>query len=164
MRKAIGQGLVTILQGIIDPATGLPVYGFVKLGALFDPTAYASWAEVTFAQGKSSPYGSGGTGVGWRIDDMITFEVTSGWQYDIDSTVATTNMLNAMDIVLPVMHSHVVIPSPFNPTVPIASVWMLSEDQPERAIPLRFPDGKVWLTWRFSTVVRQQFNITMVNP
>lgn len=163
MRKTIGQGLVTVLQGIVDPDTNQPIYGYTKLGAVFDPTAYATagWAEVTFAQGKSKPYGSGGTGVGWRIEDAITFKITSGWQYDTDSTAATNNMLNAMDVVLPIMHSHVVIPSPTNPSLPIASVWKLEEDQPERAVPVRFPDGKIWLLWEFSAIVRQQYNVVL---
>jgi hypothetical protein len=162
MRKTIGQGLVKVLQGITDPATNLPVYGYVKHGAIFDPSGYASWAEVTFYQGRSTPYGNGGTQVGWRINDTITFEVTSGWQYDTDSTAATENMLNAMDIVLPIMHSHVVIPSVANPSLPIASVWMVTEDDhPEHAMPVRFPDGKVWLLWRFKVNVRQQYNVIL---
>lgn len=161
MRLLIGEGITTFLQGVIDPNTNQALYQETKLGAIFDPTPFSSWAEVTFHQGKSGPYGSGGTGIGWRVQDDIIFKVTSGWRYDTDSTAATTSMLNAMDVLLPILHSHVTIPSPTNPAQGIASVWCLLEDGVDRAMPVRFPNGTVLLLWELLVTARQQYNVIL---
>jgi hypothetical protein len=163
-RLLIAQGLQTMLQGVTNPATSLPVYQQVQLGAFFNPEVYASWAEVAFFEGKSGPAGSGGNLVGWRVDDAVTFSVVSGWDYEEDSTAAMTNMLTAMDIVLPLLHSHVVIPLSTNPAVGIASVYSVLEEQPDRAIPVRIPNGHVYLLWHVYVVVRQQYNVTLTSP
>ena len=163
-RLAIAQGLQTLLVGATNPVSSLPVYQQVQLGAFFNPEVYSSWAEVAFFEGKSAPYGSGGTLVGWRIQDAVTLSVVSGWDYEEDSTAAMTNMLTAMDIVLPLLHSHVVVPQSGNPAQAIASVYSVLEDQPDRAIPVRIPNGHVYLLWHVYVTVRQQYNVILTNP
>ena len=163
-RLLIAQGLQALLQGVTNPVTTLPVYQQVQLGAFFNPEVYSSWAEVAFFEGKSGPAGSGGNLVGWRIDDAVTLSVVSGWDYEEDSTAAMTNMLTAMDIVLPLLHSHVVIPLASNPAVGIASVYSVLEEQPDRAIPVRIPNGHVYLLWHVYVMVKQQYNVTLTSP
>lgn len=162
MRYTIAQGIVTMLQGVQNGSS--PLYGFVKLGSIFDPTQFASWAEVTFYQGRSGPAGSGGNQVGWRIEDNPIYKITSGWDYEADSTAAETNMLQAMDILLPILHSHYLIPSPTNPSQPIASVYSLLEDGVDRAMPVRFPDGHIWLLWDTYCTAKSQYNVSLVTP
>lgn len=162
MRLIIARGVVAMLQGMQNVSN--PLYGYVKLGAVFDPSAYTSWAEVTFLQAKSGPAGSGGNQVGWRIEDNPVFKITSGWPYEADSTAATENMLIAMDIVMPVLHSHYLIPSPNNPAQPIASVYSLLEDQVERGMPVRFPNGHVYLLWETYCTTKQQYSVTLSTP
>ncbi len=163
-RLPIAQGIVLLLQGVQNPATSSALYQEVKLGAIFDPSPYQSWCEVTFYQSKSGPAGSGGNMVGWRIEDNPIFKITSGWPYDADSTAAMTNMLSAMDILMPMLHSHYQIPSPGNPAQPIASIYSLLEDQPERAMPVKFPNGRVYLLWDTYATTKQQYNVQITNP
>lgn len=163
-RLDIANGLVKMLQGVQNPSTSQPLYGFAKLGALFDPSPYTSWCEVTFFQSQSGPAGSGGAMVGWRIEDNPVFKITSGWDYEADSSAAMTNMLTTMDILVPILHSHYQIPAPNNPSQPIASVYSLLENQTERAVPVRFPNGRVYLLWETYAVAKQQFNVTLVTP
>lgn len=165
-RLAIAQGLVTLLQGATNPVTSQAVYQAVQLGAFFSNSAqtYASWAEVSFFEGKSTPAGSGGAMTGWRIEDAVTLSVVSGWDYEEDSTAAMTNMLTAMDIVLPLLHSHVVIPQSGNPALAIQSVYSVLEEQPDRAIPVRIPPGHVYLLWHVYVMVKQQYNVTLTSP
>lgn len=165
-RLAIAQGMQLLLQGVTNPATAQLLYQDVKLGAYFGNTMqnFASWAEVSFFEGKSGPAGSGGNLIGWRIEDALTLSIISGWDYEVDSTAAMTNALTAMDILLPLLHSHVVIPSPGNPAQGIASVYGVLEEQPDRAIPVRMPTGHVYLLWHVYAVVRQQYNLTLVSP
>ena len=164
MRLAIAQGIVQMLAGVTNPSTSQPLYGLAKLGAVFDPSPYTSWCEVTFFQSQSGPAGSGGFQVGWRIEDNPVFKITSGWDYEADSGAAMTNMLTAMDILVPILHSHYQIPAPGNPSQPIASVYSLLENQTERAIPVRFPNGRVYLLWETYALAKQQFNVTLQTP
>jgi hypothetical protein len=165
-RLAIGQGLVLLLQGIINPATNQPVYGIAKLGAVFDPTPYSSFVEVVDPRGKVAHMGSGGTQIGWRVQDEVMFKMTSGWEYEQDSEAAMVSMLTAQDIVLPTFASHVMVPDPNNPSQPIASVFSLLEDngQTDQAVPSRFPNGRVYLLWNFTVLVKQQYNILLSIP
>lgn len=163
-RLLIAQGLVSLLGGINDPSTSLPLYSLAKLGNVFDPSGLSSWIEVTFYRAKSGPAGSGGNLVGWRIEDNPIFKLTSGWPYQPDSTVAMTAMLNAMDIVMPILHSHYQIPNPNSPTQAIASIYSLLEDQVEHAMPVRFPNGNVYLLWETYCMTKQQYNVELVNP
>lgn len=164
MRLIIAQGIVAMMASVTNPATSQPVYALSKLGAVFDPSPYPSWCEVTFFQSRSGPAGSGGPAVGWRIEDNPVFKITSGWPYDADSSAAMTNMLTAMDIVMPMLHSHYQIPSPNNPSQPIASVYSLLEDQAERAMPVRFPNGKIYLLWETYCTAKEQYNVTLQTP
>lgn len=161
-RLTIGQGIVAFLQGVTNNAT--PLYQEVKLGAVFDPTPYTSFAEVTFFQGKSGPAGAGGYSIGWRIEDNPIFKITSGWRYDTDSTAATTSMLTAMDVLLPTLHSHFTIPAPGNPSQAIASVYSLVEDGVDRAVPVKFPNGYVYLLWETFVTAKQSYNVIIQNP
>ncbi|SRR6266704_857563 len=161
-RLIIAQGIVAMLQGVQNGASAL--YGEVKLGSVFDPTPFTSWCEVTFHQARSGPAGSGGNLIGWRIEDNPIFKITSGWDYEADSTAAMTNMLTAMDILMPLLHSHYQIPAPNNPTQAIASVYSLLEDQPERAMPVRFPNGRVYILWETFVTAKQQYNVQLSSP
>ena len=164
MRKTIAQGIVAFLQGVIDPATTLPLYQETKLGHMFDPTPYSAWAEVTFLKGKSGPAGAGGYTIGWRIEDKPIYKITSGWRYDTDSTAASLAMLDAMDILLPTLHSHFTIPSPSNPSQAIASVYSLLEDGEDHAVPVKFPNGYTYLLWETFVTAKQQYSVTLVTP
>lgn len=162
-RLLIGQGLQALIAGVQNGAN--PLYAGVKLGAYFDPTSLSSFAEITFHHAKSHPAGSGGQQIGWRIEDDIVWCITSGWDYEADSTAAMTNMLTAQDILLPVLHSHYQIPNPNTPSVAIASLYHMTEwEQQERARPVRFPNGRVYLLWEVYIGTHQQFNVTIVNP
>ncbi len=161
-RLLIAQSLVAFLQGVQNGASAL--YAEVKLGAVFDPSPFASWAEVTFFQSKSGPAGSGGNLIGWRIEDNPVFKITSGWPYEADSTAGMTNMLTAMDILVPILHSHYQLPNVNSPTQAVASLYSLLEDQLERAMPVRFPNGHVYLLWETYAVAKQNYNVTLVNP
>lgn len=165
-RLLIAQGLVLLLQGITNPNTSQPVYNFVKLGAVFDPSPYASWVEVVDPRGKVGHAGSGGSQIGWRVEDDIAFKITSGWLYEADSTAAMTAMLAAQDIVLPAFASHYLIPNPNNPTLPIASVYSLLEDQGQTDMsgPVRFPNGHLYLLFTFWALVKQQYNVSLQTP
>lgn len=93
----------------------------------------------------------------------MTFLITSGWDYDADASVAMLNMLNAQDVLLPLLHSHVVIPSPNNLAQPIATVWNVLEE-PDRSYPVRLPNNRVYLLWTVGVVVKQQYNVTIAVP
>lgn len=164
-RLAIGQGLVALLQAVQNPNTGQPLYQDVKLGAMFDPTTFINnWAEVMHYQGKSGPAGSGGNLIGWRIEDNIAFKITSGVRYDTDSTAATIASLTIQDTLLPLLHSHVQIPSAANPQLAIASIYSLLAEQPDVSRPVKFPNGQVFLLWDVIVLVKQQYNITLTQP
>jgi len=162
MRLAIGQGIVSMLQGIQNPSTSQPLYQYVKLGSVFDPSPYSGlWADVTFFQARSGPAGSGGSMIGWRVQDEPTFMITTGVQYDTDSTAAMESILTAMDVLMPMLHSHYQIPSPDNPAQPIASVYSLLEDQVDKGRPVRYPNGKVYYLWFTYASVKQQYNVQL---
>jgi hypothetical protein len=158
-RLQMAQGLQTWLAGVTNPATGLPLYQAVQLGAFFNPALYSSWAEVAFFQGLSVP-----ANAGWRIRDTPTFSIVSGWDYETDSTAAMTNMLEAQDILLPLLHSHVSIPTPGNQAVAVATVYSVLTEQPDRAIPVRIPNGHVYLLWHVYVICRQEYNVTLTVP
>ena len=165
-RLGIANGLVNLLSGITNPNTSQLLYSTVKLGALFNPDPAAlSWAQVAFLQGTSGPAGSGGNLIGWRIKDDLVLPITSGWDYEyLDSTAAMTNMLTTMDILMPILHSHPTIPDPNNPTIPIASVYSVLEELPDRAVPVKVPNGHLWLLWHVFVLIKQQYNVTLTVP
>lgn len=165
-RLLIAQGLVSLLAGIIDPNTSQPIYNTVKLGAVIDPTGLASWAEVVDPRGKVGHAGSGGNAIQWRVEDDIAYKVTSGWDYELDTTAAMTAMLTAQDIVLPAIGSHYTIPNPNNTSIPIQSVYsvLLDQNQMDMSGPVRFPNGKIYLLWSFWVLVRQQYSVVLQSP
>ena len=164
-RLAIAQGLVSLLQGITNPNTSQPLYGLAKLGAVMNPSNLATWAEVTHMQGQGGPAGSGGPQTGWRIDEQITFMITSGvGPYETDTTAAQTSMLTIQDILLPALHQHFQLPVAGNPTIAIQSVYSVLPTQVDRSRPVRFPDGHVYLLWDVPVIVKQQYSIILQQP
>jgi hypothetical protein len=165
-RLPIAQGLVLMLQGVMNTTTGLPLYNYTKLGAIFDPSPYASWCEVVDPRGKAGHAGSGGNQIGWRVEDTIVFRITGGWIYDTDSTAAMVSMLTAQDILLPILMSHCQIPLATNPSQPIASVYNVLEDQgqTDSSAPVKFPNGHLYLLWTLQIAIQQQYNVQLVSP
>lgn len=164
-RLAIGNALVAVLAAINDPATSAPLYPLTKLGAVYDPGANTQWAQVTHFQGQSKPVGSGGNMVGWRIDDSITWIITSGFgPYQTDDSAAQAAMLNAHDILLPALHTHFQLPLATNPTQAVQSVYSVLPIEIDRSQPLKFPNGNVYLLWHVPVIVKQQYNIELVQP
>lgn len=164
-RLAIANALVALVAGIQNPATSTALYQEVKLGSVFDPTGFTSWAEVTHFQGQGGPEGSGGNQVGWRINDEITFQITSGFgPYETDSTAAETAMLTAQDIVLPSLRQHFQLPDASNPTNAVQSVYRVLVQSVDRSHVVRFPNGHTYRLWMVQVLVSQQYNITLVQP
>ena len=162
-RLLIAQGLQALIAGVQNGAN--PLYAGVKLGAYFDPTGLSSFAEITLATAKSKPLSSGGQQTGWLIKDDPLWCIGSGWDYEADSTAAMTNMLATMDILVPFLHTHYQIPNPNNTSIAIASMYHLDEwERDERARPVRFPNGRVYLMWELYIGTKQQYNVTIVNP
>jgi hypothetical protein len=165
MSNPICDGLVSMLQTIQNGA--IPLYSFVKKGAIFDPSSISGlWAEVVDPRGRAGHAGSGGNQIGWRIDDLISFKLTTGYLYEADSTAALTNILMARDVLMPILMSHYLIPSPNNPAQAIASVYSVLEDQGQTDItqPVRFPNGHLYLLWSLWVQVKQQYNVELVSP
>lgn len=164
-RLAIGNALVALLAGIVNPNTNQALYGLVKLGAVFDPSNLSSWCEVVHMQGKGTPAGSGGSMTGWRIDDEITYLITSAvGPYETDSTAAQTNLLTIQDIMLPTLHQHFLLPTSGNPSQAVQSVYSVLPIQTDRSRPIRFPNGHFYLIWDVPVLIKQQYNIELVSP
>lgn len=164
-RLAIGQALVALIQTIQNPSTNTALYQEVKLGAIFDPSPFTSWCDVTHFQGKGGPSGSGGDMIGWRIDEQVTFRVGSGvGPYETDSTAAQVNMLTMQDIVLPTLREHFQLPQAGAPSLPVQSVYRILIEQTDISRPAKFPNGHVYLLWDIFVTVSQQYNILLVSP
>lgn len=165
-RKLIVKGIVEWLKTVQNTNTGSNLYQFVKEGHVLDPSAYTGlWAEVTYAHGRSGPAGSGGSGIGWRIEDNPVWAIGTGYPYDPNTTTASENIHEAMDMLLPAIHSHYKIPNPNNPTQPIGSVYsVLVADQNDNGAPVTFPNGRVYYMWHAYVSVKQQYNVTLVTP
>lgn len=165
-RLAIANGLVYLLTNVQNPNTSAALYQGVKLGSVFDPSSFTGlWCEVVYASGKSGPAGSGGNLIGWRIEDNPIFAITTGCDYETDSTAAMTNILTAMDVLLPMLHSHYQVPNANSPSAAIASIYSLLEaPQNDRGQPVRYPNGKIYYLWTTYWVCKQQYNVQIVNP
>lgn len=164
-RLAIGNALVALVQGISSPNTNQPLYQKVKLGAVFDPSPFASWCEIYHLQGKGTPAGSGGNQIGWRINEEITFILTSGvGPYETDSSAAQTSMLTIQDILLPTLHEHFQLPVAGNPTLAVQSVYSVLPVQIDRSRPMKFPNGHIYLLWDVPVIVKQQYNVALQIP
>lgn len=165
-RLAIANALVTLLAGIQNTTTSTLIYQYVKLGATFDPGAATSWCDVIHTQGKGQPAGSGGPAVGWRIDDEVTFMLTTGvGPYETNDSTAQADMLTIQDILLPALHQHFQLPDSSNPANAVQSVYsILLQNVPDRSVPMRYPNGHVYLLWHVPVIVKQQYNIELVQP
>jgi hypothetical protein len=163
-RLAIGQSLQAFLAGVQNPNTSAALYGISKLGNVFDPTAYSSFVEITYLRGTSMPAGSGGNLIGWRIDEEIQFLITSGWDYEQDSTAAMVNMLTAMDILVPTLHQHYQLPQASNQSLAIQSVYSFLVEPHDRSRIARFPNGRVYILWDCYVTVKQQYGVNQINP
>lgn len=164
-RLASAQAIVALLQGIQNPNTSQALYQFCKLGALFDPSAYTTWAEVTHFQGKGGPAGSGGNMIGWRVEEDVTFQITSGvGPYETDSSAAQTNMLTVQDVLLPALRQHFLLPNAQSQTIPVQGVYKILVEQVDRSQPVKFPNGHVYLLWHCFITVSQQYNLQLQNP
>lgn len=164
-RLAIASSLVYLLQQMQNPNTSSALYQTVKLGSVFDPTGLTSWAEVVHFQGQGGPEGSGGSQTGWRVNDEITFQITSGFgPYETDSTAAETNMLTAQDIVLPSLRTHFQLPNAASPTNALQSVYRVLVQQADRSHIVRYPNGHVYRLWNVQVLVNQAYNITLTQP
>lgn len=164
-RQAIANSLVYVLENIIDPNTSLAYYQTVKLGAIYDPGAAVPFVQVTHYQGKSGPYGSGGNLIGWRVQDEITFLITSGFgPYQTNDTITQNGMLYAMDLVKPILHSHYLLPDSSNPTNALGSEFSFLPIQQDRSIVTRWPNGQIYLLWHLPVIAMQQYSITQTIP
>lgn len=164
-RRAIGKALVALVATFTDQSTGLPAYGYTKLGATFDPGANTTWCDVAHFQGEGKPAGSGGNQIGWRIDDVVTFMLTTGvGPYETNDSTAQDTMLNIQDIVLPALHTHFQLPDASNPTNAIQSVYSVQPFQIDRSVPRKFPNGHVYLLWSVPVIVKQGYTITLTQP
>lgn len=164
-RLASANALVKLVQGIQNPATSQALFQEVKLGALFDPSAFTAWAEIVHFQGKGGPAGSGGSQIGWRIDEDVQFQITAGiGPYETDSTAAQTNMLTIQDILLPALRAHFQLPDANNPVNAIQSVYEILVEQVDRSRPARFPNGHTYLLWQVFVTVKQQYNVQLTQP
>jgi hypothetical protein len=163
-RLAIGNALIALLKGATDSSNNL-IYQDVKLGAMWNPSTFTSWCAVAHVQGKGTPAGSGGTTVGWRIDEEVQFSITSGFgPYETDSTAAQTNMLTAMDVILPLLHSHYLLPTSGNPSMAVQSVYSVLPINADRSQPMKFPNSHFYLIWSFPIIVKQQYSVELVTP
>ena len=161
----MGNALVSLLQGFTNPTTNQPLYQLVKLGAVFDPGATTTWCEVIHTQGQGSPVGSGGNMVGWRIDDAVTFLLTTALgYYEADSTAVQANMLALQDVLLPALHQHFQLPVAGNPTQAVQSVYSVLPVQVDRSRPMKFPNGRWYLLWDVPVVIKQQYSVQLVQP
>lgn len=164
-RLAIANALVALLKTIQDNNTSTAIYQYVKLGATFDPGASTAWCDVAHMQGKGGPAGSGGNIIGWRIDDEVTFLLTTGvGPYETNDSTAQANMLAIQDTLLPALHTHFQLPNASNPTIAVASVYSVLPIQPDHSRPMRFPNGHVYLLWTVPVIVKQQYNVGLVQP
>jgi hypothetical protein len=163
-RLAIGQSLQAFLATIQNPNTSQPLFALSKLGNVFDPTSVSSFIEVTYVKGMSAPVGSGGNQIGWRIEETLIWLLTGGWEYETDSTAAMTNMLTAMDILVPTLHQHYQLPLSTNTSIAVSSMFSFLVEPQDRARISRFPNGKVYLLHECYVTTKQQYGVDIVSP
>lgn len=164
-RLAAANAIVALLQAIQNPTTNQPFYQLAQLGAVFNPGASTYWAEVLHQQGQGGPGASGGSEVGWLIDETVRYQVTSGvGPYETNDSTAQANMLALQDTVLPAIRRHFLLPNASNPTNAIQSVYDIRVSQADRSQVAKFPNGHVYLLWHISVDVRQQYTVSLVEP
>lgn len=164
-RLAIADALVTLLETVQNPNTGQALFQFVKAGTVYDPGAATTWCGVLHFQGKGGPAGSGGSEIGWRIDDAITFRVASGiGPYEVDSTAAERGMLALQDILLPALRAHFQLSDASNPVNAVQSMYSMLIESPDKSTVLRFPNGHSYKLWDIFVTAKQQYNVLVKNP
>lgn len=164
-RLAIGNALVTLVTGVIDPNTSAALLSLVQLGAVFNPSNNAAWCEITHLSGQGKPAGAGGNMVGWRIDDETQWLLTCGLgPYEMSSSATQASMLNVQDVLLPALHTHFQLPSSGNPTIAVQSAYSVLPIQVDRSRPVRFPSGHFYLMWSLPVIVKQQYNVSLTQP
>lgn len=164
-RLAIGNALVSLVEGVNDPRTSQPLLSLVQLGAVFNPSNNAAWCEITHLQGQGKPAGSGGSTTGWRIDDEVIFLLTCGiGPYEVSSATTQAAMLNVQDVLLPALHTHFQLPTAGSPTQAVPSVYSVLPIQVDRSRPAKFPNGHFYLIWSLPVIVKQQYNIELSVP
>jgi hypothetical protein len=164
-RLAIAKSLLSVVQNVIDPATNLAYYQTTKLGAIYDPGANVPFVQVTHYQGESGPYGSGGNLIGWRRQQKITYLITSGFgPYQPDDETTQSDMLYAMDLVLPILESHYLLPDATNPSNPLGSEFSFLPILTDRSIVTKWPNGQIYLLWHLPVIAMQQYSITQTIP
>ncbi len=164
-RLAIGNALVSLVAGVIDPNTSAALLSLVQLGAVFNPSNNTAWCEITHLQGQGKPAGSGGNQIGWRIDDETQWLLTCGLgPYETSSSSTQASMLNVQDILLPALHTHFQIPQAGSPTVAVQSAYSVLPVQIDRSRPVRFPNSHWYLLWNVPVIVKQQYNVSLVQP
>ena len=164
-RDLQGQSLVTLLGTINDPNTGLPVLSPIKYGAIFNPGAATQWGQVTHFEGDGHPAGSGGSQIGWRIDDTVTWLIACGFgPYQTNDSNAQHLMNAAVDIIAPVLHQHYQIPQTGQPTLPVPSVYSVLLGKDRSFVSRPYPNGNVYLIWHLPVFMKQQYSVTQVNP
>jgi hypothetical protein len=163
-RLAAAQALQAILQSLQNGSSAL--YGLVKIGAVYDPTGYSAWAEITHLEGKGGPAGSGGSQVGWRIQESITYLIRSWFgPYEPNDSTAETAKLTAQDIVLPALRTHYQLPQAGNPSQAVAGIFRVLVEAPDRSgPPIRFPNGSTYLPWDVRVLVDQQYSLLLATP
>jgi hypothetical protein len=165
-RLIIGESLETFIQGIINPNTEQPLYQLAQLGAIFDPGTSTTFAEILHHQGQSGHAGSGGSQIGWRVDDVITYTIITGvGPYETGSRAAMVNMLTAQDVLLPALHQHYTLPMVDDSGNAVQSMYSLELAPADRSLPpVRFPNGHTYLLHNTFVLIRQQYNVELVNP
>jgi hypothetical protein len=162
----IGESLEAFVQGITNPNTGQPLYQMAQLGAIYNPGTSTVFAEILYHQGLSGHAGSGGSQIGWRTDDAITFSIITGvGPYETDSRSAMISLLTVRDVFLPMLHQHYTLPTPANPDIAVPSMYNLEFAPADRLLgPVKFPNGHIYLLHNTSVLIKQQFNVMMTNP
>lgn len=164
-RLPMAKALVALIKTFQNPSTGLPLYQYVKLGSVFDASPYQSFCEVTHFEGVGGPEGSGGPQIQWRINDDMTFQITSGFgPYQLDSTTCEINMLATQDILLPLLRKHFELPDASNPLNAIQSVYSVLVQAPDKSTVKPYPGGNVYKLWSIWVLVKQGYNIELVQP
>lgn len=165
-RQAIANSLVYVLENIMDPNTSAAYYKLVKLGQVYDPGILLPFVQVTHYQAISKPYGSGGIQVGWRRQQEITYLITSGFgPYENNDSTTQDDLLYAMDLVLPTLETHYLLPDPNNPTNPLQSEFSFLPILTDRSIVAKWPtNGRFYLLWHLPVIATQEYNITLTTP
>lgn len=149
--KAIGQAIVTFLQGI--QYNNAALYALAKLGTITDATDVGGvYASVTLQMGVTKRY----TNVGWKIDDSPVFLIESGIdQTSGDTSVIEQQLLDIRDLLV----------STFTATVSLNGTYEVYDvtlyDAPDKAAFKVYPNGRIYRVHQLLVKAHQQFNVTV---